>query len=243
MKNGEPRPKNPVSPEQRMMAEQFRKEFDRLQKLAREATTDYDRVRANGACSTLVHHSLYDHLPFLLWVDVPPSFRSERSVGWKVVEEDIRNFKTAQLCAMGFGKDGFQVDFCDDKAEPKEKDWLSVYGCHEIMVSPIFTDEVIPLNDGLLTVFEEKSAEMGFAPIYVEDEPGKVYQPHSHHEVHLFGLGGSMSLRVGDETIEMIRGIEVHIDEGIEHEAAVGPEGARYIFAHPEGIEPFSYKE
>jgi hypothetical protein len=98
------------------------------------------------------------------------------------------------------------------------------------------------LVDSLRQEAERRYIEMGFNPVHAIDEPNKVYAPHSHHEVYLFGLGGRSTVRVGEETIDMVRGVEVHIGEGIEHEAQVGPDGAEYIFAHPKDIEPFSYK-
>jgi hypothetical protein len=97
--------------------------------------------------------------------------------------------------------------------------------------------------DELRQQAESRYLEMGFTPVYTIDAPDKVYEPHAHHEVYLFGLAGFARIRVGEEQIEMIRGVEVHIPEGVEHEATVGPEGAEYIFAHPKDIKPFTYRE
>jgi len=102
--------------------------------------------------------------------------------------------------------------------------------------------EFRPPIDGLRVEAETRYTEMGFDAIFVSDEPGKVYAPHAHHEVFLFGLSGTSRIRVGNEQIEMTRGIEVHIGDGEEHEATVGEDGAEYLFAHPGDIDPFSYE-
>ncbi len=96
--------------------------------------------------------------------------------------------------------------------------------------------------DRLREQAERRYMEMGFVPVHVVDEANKVYESHSHHEVYLFGLVGLSEITIEDKTRDLIRGIEIHIGEGEEHSAKVGPFGAEYIFAHPADIEPFSYE-
>ncbi len=90
---------------------------------------------------------------------------------------------------------------------------------------------------------ERRYAAMGFETMHVLDLPDKVYKPHSHHETWLFGLAGLSRVRVGQDWVDLEHGVEVHIGEGVEHEAIVGPDGAEYIFAYPVDTKPFLYDE
>lgn len=107
------------------------------------------------------------------------------------------------------------------------------------MSTPEFISEV----DDLRVRAEARFKRMGLVAEYAEDEAYKSYEAHSHHEVWLFGLGGSSVITIDRvNRIAMTRGVQVHIAEGIEHEAIVGRDGAQYLFAYAEGIEPFKYE-
>src|SRR5581483_11913964 len=84
-------------------------------------------------------------------------------------------------------------------------------------------------EDGII----EHYRSLGFEVQKATDLPGKVYEPHSHHEVYLYGLKGWSNVQVGDTVQVLYRAVEIHIPEGVVHSALVGEEGAEYLFAYP----------
>ncbi len=77
--------------------------------------------------------------------------------------------------------------------------------------------------------------KMGLKTKHAFDKPREIYKPHSHGEVRLYSLNGSIKIRKDEKAWEDIKpGQEVVIKRGQIHEAVVGPDGWEYIFVWDE---------
>jgi hypothetical protein len=114
----------------------FCESFDQLLKTFRDlAGGDQGLAKweqAKGLKESLIHQSYNAHLPFELQVIVPEGVRSDRSSGYTVLEENVRQFIATDFRDMDFGKDGFQVDFYN----LHNNFWLTVYESYDIRLTP-----------------------------------------------------------------------------------------------------------
>lgn len=79
---------------------------------------------------------------------------------------------------------------------------------------------------------EAKYRGIGLVTRYIEDSPLEVYEPHEHEGVYLFTLDGSAKLRLDNGEWQAIEaGQETRIGDNQRHEAVVGKDGWKYIFA------------
>jgi quercetin dioxygenase-like cupin family protein len=87
---------------------------------------------------------------------------------------------------------------------------------------------------------EAKYKKMGLETDYVVDEPGKVYEPHRHSEIHIFfTVKGNVRLKLDNKDWQTLEpGQETMIANNQLHEAVVGSEGWEFVFATtPEGMK------
>ena len=95
-----------------------------------------------------------------------------------------------------------------------------------------FTLAKIPWNgDGtpVRSKLEESLLEEGFDPFAWVDEPGKVYESHSHsHDETIWILRGSMQFKVGGQVYVLDTGDRLTLPRGSQHEAKAGPDGCEW---------------
>lgn len=85
-------------------------------------------------------------------------------------------------------------------------------------------------------VKQEKILEVikkeGYEPMLISNEPGHVYQLHSHPETKLLVfLQGAMEVTVGNRTFQCKPGDKLVIKSNIPHSAVVGPEGCTFFWS------------
>lgn len=72
----------------------------------------------------------------------------------------------------------------------------------------------------------------GFNPIKFTDNPGYIYQPHSHPETKLLAfLNGSMRVTVDNDVYECKAGDKLIIRGEVMHSAKVGSEGCTFFWS------------
>lgn len=79
---------------------------------------------------------------------------------------------------------------------------------------------------------ENRYRERGLEVEHGRDEPGKVYEPHTHEQTFAYTLGGSIKVRIDNQEWRELRaGQEVEIGSNQLHEGVVGHEGWEYVVA------------
>ncbi len=69
----------------------------------------------------------------------------------------------------------------------------------------------------------------GLEVTHEEDEPGTTYDPHSHGEIVLAVVEGSMKLLLGDATFNLKQGDRYTVPANAPHSAIVGRKGVIYV--------------
>lgn len=135
-------PERPLpGPELKIMNDFFN-EFSRVVNRFKELyesgnNSEDDWELAKEAAGLLAHHSIHEPLPAGFKVTVPEGVRAETSVNMVVIDSGVRDFTAREIRQIGFGQDGFQIDFrdstphyCDYKAT-----YLTVYNCFDISLA------------------------------------------------------------------------------------------------------------
>ena len=78
---------------------------------------------------------------------------------------------------------------------------------------------------------EEDLRAQGYEPVHDEDQPGFVYEPHSHAEANIIVvLSGEMEVKVGDLAGILHSGDKVTFPANVVHSSHIGSEGCEYLW-------------